>query len=69
MYQTIDPSDLVDEKQACAILGVGDPISHATFRRGIRSGKYPKAIKITASRARWSIEELNEALAKMKRDR
>jgi predicted DNA-binding transcriptional regulator AlpA len=51
--------DLVDEIIACRILGgEANPIHRSTLWRGIKSGRFPKPIKIGPATNRWSAAEL-----------
>ncbi|MBN8607050.1 MAG: hypothetical protein J0L81_09050 [Caulobacterales bacterium] len=48
-------SELVDEREARAILG---NISRATLWRHVRSGRLPQPLKITPGRNHWRRSEL-----------
>jgi predicted DNA-binding transcriptional regulator AlpA len=49
--------------QACRVIGGKErPISRASYYRGVRAGRYPKPIKISAQLSRVSLAELREAM-------
>jgi predicted DNA-binding transcriptional regulator AlpA len=52
-------SDLVDETIACRLIG-GEisPIHRSTLWRGVKSGRYPKPIKVGLGTNRWRASEL-----------
>jgi predicted DNA-binding transcriptional regulator AlpA len=37
-----DNPDYITVKEACALIGGTKPISHATFYRGVKAGRFPK---------------------------
>jgi predicted DNA-binding transcriptional regulator AlpA len=37
-----DSPNYITIKEACALIGGSKPISHATFYRGVKAGRYPK---------------------------
>lgn len=54
-----NPPDLVNEVAARSIIGgVNTPISRATLWRGVKSGRYPKPLKVGPSSNRWKRDEL-----------
>ncbi|HWA00382.1 MAG TPA: AlpA family phage regulatory protein [Caulobacterales bacterium] len=54
-----DIPDLVNEGEARAIIGgAKTPISRATLWRGVKSGRYPKPLKVGVSSNRWKRGEL-----------
>jgi len=56
-------TDLVDEKTARAIIGGAEtPISRATLWRGVKSGRYPRPLKVGPSSNRWKRSELVDVL-------
>lgn len=58
-------SDLVDEGSARAIIGgAGTPISRATLWRGVKSGRYPKPLKVGPASNRWRRDELIAVIEK-----
>lgn len=63
-------SELVNEARACAEIGGPDtPIHRSTFWRGIRAGRYPKPIKVSARACRWRLDELRAVLERAASDR
>lgn len=54
--------ELLDAEAACRFIGGSRPINPATLYRGIRSGIYPKPIKITGTASRWRKSELAAAI-------
>lgn len=57
----VDPFDLCTTGQACEILGgKASPLHPATFRRGVREGRFPAPIHIGAQSPRWIRKELIE---------
>jgi len=51
--------ELVDESAALRIIGGNEtPINRATLWRGVKAGRYPKPIKVTAATNRWVLSEL-----------
>jgi predicted DNA-binding transcriptional regulator AlpA len=59
-------SELLNEKQACETLG---GISAPTLWRGVKSGRYPKPVKIGPRVARWRREELAACIEKLAAER
>lgn len=63
-------SELVDEPRACAEIGGPEtPIHRSTLWRGIKSGRYPKPIKVSARACRWRLDELRAVLERAASDR
>jgi predicted DNA-binding transcriptional regulator AlpA len=60
----MSPIELVDEARACHVLGGSRPISRATLYRGVRSGRYPKPLKVGPATNRWRMDELQTVLEK-----
>jgi predicted DNA-binding transcriptional regulator AlpA len=62
--------DLVDKKEACAILGgSASPLDPSTLYRGIKRGLYPAPIKMGPGLSRWIRAELLAAIAARAADR
>lgn len=62
--------DLVDESDACTILGgVRSPIHRSTLWRGIDAGRYPRPLKVGPSTNRWRRDELVAVLNKAAAER
>jgi prophage regulatory protein len=59
-------SQLLNEKQACKALG---GISAPTLWRGVKSGRYPKPVKIGIRIARWRREELAACIDRLAAER
>ena len=58
--------DLMDAREACQFFGgAHSPLNPATLYRGIKSGKYPKPVKIGEGTSRWVRAECEAALRKM----
>ena len=57
-------SDLLDRTAACAFFGGNKPLNPSTLYRGIRQGRYPKAVHVGGS-SRWLGRELEAALQLM----
>ena len=54
---------LVDEREACRILGGNmRPIHRSTLWRGISAGRYPRPLKIGPATNRWQATELFDLL-------
>jgi predicted DNA-binding transcriptional regulator AlpA len=58
---TSDP-DFLTIEDTCAIIGGSRPISHATFYRGVKAGRFPKPERISAGLVRVRRAALLEAL-------
>ncbi len=43
------------------------PISKSSWWAGVKSGKYPKPVKLSARCTCWRVEDIREMLAKMER--
>jgi hypothetical protein len=57
---------LLDKEGACRFFGgANSPLDPATLYRGIKSGKYPKPIKIGPGTSRWLLSECEQALGKI----
>jgi predicted DNA-binding transcriptional regulator AlpA len=64
----IDP-DLLDAKAACKLIGGSRPINPATLWRGVKSGFYPKPIKVSPNANRWLRSELVTAIERRAAER
>jgi predicted DNA-binding transcriptional regulator AlpA len=63
-------TELVNEPRACAVLGGPEtPIHRSTLWRGIRAGRYPKPIKVSARACRWRLDELLAVIERAVSDR
>jgi predicted DNA-binding transcriptional regulator AlpA len=60
-----DDDVLMTTRETCRFLSV----DVATLYRGIRAGRFPKPIKITSHRNRWSRNECQRAIDKLKQER
>lgn len=59
-------SDLLTEKEARAVLG---GISTSTFVRGVRSGRYPKPVRISERVVRWRREDISACIDRLAAER
>jgi len=59
---TEDRPGLLDVDAACRIFGGSKPISRATLYRGVKTGAYPKPIRIGSNSSRWIAEECARAI-------
>lgn len=51
--------ELLDVRGTCRFLGgESTPIHPATLRRGVKEGRYPPPVKISARKCRWKADEL-----------
>ena len=57
-------SELLDAGAVCALLGGSRPIHQSTLYRGIRSGRFPKPIKIGPKCSRWFKDECTDFVAR-----
>jgi predicted DNA-binding transcriptional regulator AlpA len=70
MIAAVQGNELVNEARACAVIGGPDtPIHRSTFWRGIRAGRYPKPIKVSARACRWRLDELLAVIDRAASDR
>jgi predicted DNA-binding transcriptional regulator AlpA len=61
---------LMDAGETCRFFGgENSPLNPATLYRGIKSGKYPKPVKIGDGTSRWLLAECEAALRRMIADR
>jgi predicted DNA-binding transcriptional regulator AlpA len=56
---------LLDRNAACEFFGGTKPLHPATLYRGIRKGRYPRAVKVGPGSSRWLRAECEAALAAM----
>jgi predicted DNA-binding transcriptional regulator AlpA len=56
---------LLDRKEVCQFFGGTKPIDASTLYRGIRQGRYPKAVKVGPGSSRWLRSECETALRLM----
>jgi predicted DNA-binding transcriptional regulator AlpA len=61
----MQPTELLDLKAVCCLLGGTRPINPATLYRGIRKGHYPAPIKIGPGSSRWLRSECEATLQAM----
>ena len=61
----MEDDEFLDLHDACAFLGGSRPMHSATFYRGIKSGIYPKPVRVAPNTSRWIKREL--AAAKQRR--
>ena len=65
-----DDDELLEKSAACAFIGGSQsPIHFATLYRGVKSGKFPRPIKIGPGISRWRKSELREAIEKLALER
>jgi predicted DNA-binding transcriptional regulator AlpA len=64
-----DNDYLLDAKAACQLIGGSRPINPATLWRGVKSGIFPKPIKITPNANRWKRSELLDAIERRAAER
>jgi predicted DNA-binding transcriptional regulator AlpA len=67
--QMADNDYLLDAKAACQLIGGSRPINPATLWRGVKSGIFPKPIKITPNANRWKRSELLDAIERRAAER
>ena len=62
-----DPAlcELLDRRAACEFFGGSRPINPATLYRGVRTGRYPRPVKVGPGTSRWLRAECEAALAAM----
>ena len=66
--EQVSPHELVlmDAVETCRFFGgANSPLNPATLYRGIKSGKYPKPIKIGPGTSRWVLGECQQKLREM----
>jgi predicted DNA-binding transcriptional regulator AlpA len=56
---------LLDRKEVCRYFGGSKPIDASTLYRGIRDGRYPRAVKVGPMSSRWLRSECEDALQRM----
>jgi predicted DNA-binding transcriptional regulator AlpA len=56
---------LLDRKEVCQFFGGTKPIDASTLYRGIRQGRYPRAVKVGPGTSRWLRSECEAALKAM----
>jgi predicted DNA-binding transcriptional regulator AlpA len=56
---------LLDRKEVCQFFGGTKPIDASTLYRGIRDGRYPRAVKVGPGSSRWLRSECETALRQM----
>jgi predicted DNA-binding transcriptional regulator AlpA len=56
---------LLDRKEVCQFFGGTKPIDASTLYRGIRDGRYPRAVKVGPGSSRWLRSECKNALRLM----
>jgi predicted DNA-binding transcriptional regulator AlpA len=57
---------LLDVGETCRFFGgANSPLNPATLYRGIKTGKYPRPLKVGPGTSRWVQSECEEALLKM----
>jgi len=56
---------LLDRKEVCQFFGGTKPIDASTLYRGIRQGRYPKAVKVGPGSSRCLRSECESALRQM----
>ena len=54
--------ELLDAAAACRLIGGSKPINPATLYRGVKSGIYPRPIKVAPNVSRWRKSELENAI-------
>ncbi|MGY4366665.1 putative DNA-binding transcriptional regulator AlpA [Bradyrhizobium sp. LB1.3] len=54
--------DLIDAREACAIIGGSKPISRSTFYHGIAAGRYPPPVHVAPHTARWPKQEIESCV-------
>ncbi len=60
-----EPPKLMDRQAVQAFFGGSRPLNHVTLYRGIKSGIFPKPIKIGKTMVRWLRSECEDALRAM----
>jgi len=53
---------LLDRREVCRFFGGSKPIDASTLYRGIREGRYPKAVKVGPGSSRWLRTECEAVL-------
>jgi predicted DNA-binding transcriptional regulator AlpA len=62
---SVGPVGLLDRAETCRFFGGTRPIHPATLYRGIREGRFPRAVKVGPGSSRWLHSECEVALAAM----
>lgn len=44
------------------------PVSKTTWYNGVKSGKYPKSIKITENRVAWRVQDIKALVEQIERE-
>jgi predicted DNA-binding transcriptional regulator AlpA len=57
--------ELLDVRATCRLLGGSRPLHPATLYRGIKSGIYPRPVKLGKGMSRWLKSECAEAIRKL----
>ena len=59
-------SDFITVMEACAVIGgESKPINPATFYRGVKAGRYPAPVRVSANIVRVSRSKLVESLYRL----
>ena len=58
---------LLDLDAVCRLIGGSKPVHPATVWRGVKAGRYPKPIQVSAKLRRWRRSKLVEAIAAAER--
>jgi prophage regulatory protein len=45
------------------------PVCRATWWNGVKSGRFPKPIKLSANTSAWKVEDIHELIAKLSAER
>jgi predicted DNA-binding transcriptional regulator AlpA len=58
-------TELLDKAEVLRLIGGSKPINASTLYRGIRQGRYPRAIKVGPNSSRWLRDEVEAVLRKL----
>jgi predicted DNA-binding transcriptional regulator AlpA len=57
-------TDLMDIEETCRFFGGNKPLNPATLYRGVKSGRYPRPVKVGPNTNRWVRPECQSSLEK-----
>jgi predicted DNA-binding transcriptional regulator AlpA len=63
------PPKLMDREETCRYFGGSKPINASTLYRGVKSGRFPKPVKIGPGSSRWILWECEKVLELMMAER
>jgi predicted DNA-binding transcriptional regulator AlpA len=60
----MENDELLDKDAACRLIGGSRPINPATLYRGVKTGIYPRPVKVAPNVSRWRKSEIVSAIEK-----